>query len=341
MEEVMEPNIFDIATKELSQDAFIAWLLQWGDKSNEKYDKSLHSCGVEFAKRLIKKQIEGFNEDIKKVNSGRQWLNIDIWAEINDEYFIIIEDKTNTKQHSNQLVRYKEEATKWCEENSYKLVCIYLKTGNESQQSLKEVEKEGYAVYNRNDFLNLLREYQIKNDVYNDYLKHLEGIERRNNEWEEKAIKNWDGNDWQGFFQFVESKIDICGWDYVNNPNGGFWNAVLNWDYYDIYPLYIQTEEYKLCFKISTDPEELEMPEGVTRSMIRNEISDFILKEAETKGYKEIMRPYPFGSGKYMTVAVVEGKDWFGDIEEKINKEKVITNLTKYLSFLQLILTDE
>ena len=29
----MKPNLFSIATKELSQDAFITWLLQWADDS--------------------------------------------------------------------------------------------------------------------------------------------------------------------------------------------------------------------------------------------------------------------------------------------------------------------
>lgn len=31
-----KPNLFSIATKELSQDAFITWLLQWAD---DKYKK--------------------------------------------------------------------------------------------------------------------------------------------------------------------------------------------------------------------------------------------------------------------------------------------------------------
>jgi len=32
----MKPNIFDIATKELSQDAFITWLLAFADNDNQK-----------------------------------------------------------------------------------------------------------------------------------------------------------------------------------------------------------------------------------------------------------------------------------------------------------------
>jgi hypothetical protein len=334
----MKPNIFNIATKELSQDAFITWLLQWGSKDNEIYDKKLQQCGADFAQQFIKKQYNGFNDTISVVNADRHWEDIDIWAEVNNKYFIIIEDKTNTKQHSNQLERYKEISEKWCKENNYQLVCIYLKTGNESQQSLKEVINNGYAIFNRAEFIDLLSKYEIVNNIYNDFKERLITLEKLNNEWEKKMIKEWEGHDWQGFFQYLENNMNIINWKFVNNPSGGFLNAVLNWDYYDIYPLYLQTEQYKLCFKISTDPDELEMPEGISRSQIRNEISQFILDNADEYGYSEIERPYPFGSGKYMTVAVVNGNYWLGDIEKTIDKEIVIKNLSKYLIFLEEII---
>ena len=133
----MKPNIFEIATKELSQDAFITWLLKWADDSCKNLDEDLHQCGKEFVSALIKKQNPNFSEFINKVEAGRQWENIDVWAEVNDKYFIIIEDKINSSEHSDQLKRYKEIAEKWCQENNKeKPVCIYLKTGNESKKKL-------------------------------------------------------------------------------------------------------------------------------------------------------------------------------------------------------------
>ena len=104
----MKPNIFEIATKELSQDAFITWLLKWADDSCKNLDEDLHQCGKEFVSALIKKQNPNFSEFINKVEAGRQWENIDVWAEVNDKYFIIIEDKINSSEHSDQLKRYKE-----------------------------------------------------------------------------------------------------------------------------------------------------------------------------------------------------------------------------------------
>ena len=334
----MKPNIFNIATKELSQDAFITWLLQWGSKENAVFDKELQKCGAEFAAKLIKKQFKDFNENITKINADRQWEDIDVWAEVNDKYFIIIEDKINTTQHSDQLNKYKKVSKKWCKENNYELVCIYLKTGNESLKSLNSVTKKGYSIFNRQEFIDLLDMYKPDNNIFNDFKERLIALESTFNEWDKKIIKDWNGNDWQGFFQYLEKNIDIIDWMFVNNQSGGFWNAVINWDYYDIYPLYLQTEQYKLCFKISTDPEELDLPKGVTRSGIRNKICEYILSNAEKNGYSEIVRPYPFGTGKYMTVAVVNAENWLGDTEKIIQKENVIGNINKYLKFLRKII---
>ena len=38
-------------------------------------------------------------------------------------------------------------------------------------------------------------------------------------------------------------------WHFVNNPNGGFWNALLSWTTLGKYPTYLQLEERKLCDK--------------------------------------------------------------------------------------------
>jgi len=88
----MKPNIFDISTKELSQDAFITWLLQWADISNSSHDLDLRNCGKDFVSELIKKSNPDFIETVTTVRAGRQKENIDVWAEVNDKYLIIIED---------------------------------------------------------------------------------------------------------------------------------------------------------------------------------------------------------------------------------------------------------
>jgi hypothetical protein len=336
----MRPNIFEIATKELNQDAFITWLLQFADSKYKTTDELLNECGKSFVYQLIRKQLPTFDQPILKVNAGRQWENIDVWAEINDKYLIIIEDKTYTSHHSNQLTRYKTTAEQWCIKNNYeKPICIYLKTGNESQSSLNAIVNEGFAVFNRVDFINLLEQFKTtQNNIFLDFLERLTRIEKSNNEFEFKNIGEWNGADWQGFFQFLEKEISIVNWNYVNNPNGGFWNAVLNWEYWDIYPAYIQIEQGKLCFKISTDPDELEMPENVTRGDIRNKLHNLIISKSKELGFPNIRRPDRFGNGKYMTVAIVDRENWLGADSSKVDKKAVANLLTSYKNFLKQII---
>ena len=334
----MKPNIFDISTKEAGQDAFITWLLQWADTSNTKDDINLNKCAVDFVTEIIKTNIPNFDEEIKSIRAGRQWENIDVWAEVNDKYLIIIEDKINADQHSDQLTRYKKTAEDWCknQDTEYKPpICIYLITGNKSPTSLKKVEEKGFKIYNRQAFLSLLQKHEIKNDIYNDFKSHLLYLEKLNNEWETKIIKEWEGHDWQGFFQYLEqTNIGLVGWQFVNNPSGGFWGAVLNWNYWEIYPVYLQIEESKLCFKISTDPYDVEMPDNTSQKEIRDKFSAFILNSAENKKLTVIKRPNRFRCGKYMTVAVIESSDWLGDTNKEINKEIVTEKLLKYKKFL-------
>ena len=333
----MRPNIFDIATKELNQDAFITWLLQFADNKYQLVDQQLNNCAKTFVTQLIQKQIPDFNEDISKVVAGRQWENIDVWAEINDKFLIIIEDKTDTSHHSNQLQRYKEKSEKWCITNNYeKPICVYLKTGNESKNSLTTIEKQGFSIFSRLDFINLLNQYNdISNNIFKDFYERLSRIEMSNNEFENKLIKEWSGNDWQGFFQFLEKQIQIINWNFVNNPNGGFWNAVLNWDYWGDYPAYIQLEEGKLCFKVSTDPDEVDIPEDMTRGEIRNQLNDLIITKAKESGLQHIRKPDRFGNGNYMTVAVVDRENWLGADNDLLDKGTVVKILSDYVTFLQ------
>ena len=334
----MTPNIFDIATKELNQDAFITWLLQYADSECKQSDELLNNCGKAFVSELIRKQIPDFSDEIVKVKAGRQWENIDIWAKVNDKYLIIIEDKVFSQRHSDQLVRYKKIAEEWCLNNKFNPpICIYLKTGNESKGSLIHIINDGFSIFNRIDFINLLVNFSsIQNNIYIDFLSRLNRMEKSNYEFENKVIGEWNGEDWQGFFQYLENEIEIVSWHYVNNPNGGFWNAVLNWECWDIYPVYIQIEQGKLCFKIATDPDELdeELPENFIRSEVRNEFSELILESSTLRGLNEIRRPDRFGNGKYMTVAIVDISDWLGNNNDTINKELVKQRLIEYKAFL-------
>jgi len=333
----MKPNIFSIATKELHQDAFIAWLLQWADPSNAIFDKQLHLCAQDFIRKLI-----GFplSYEIKKVNAGRHWENIDVWAEVNDEYLLIIEDKTFTGEHSNQLLTYKSIAEEYRQENNFKLVCIYLKTGAEALSSLKKIESKGFNIFGRKEFLQLLTEFNdITNNIFTDFKDRLVTLEKGYNSFEDKVVNDWDDNDWVGFYQFLEKNLQYVSWSKVNNPNGGFWNAEIGeWHYLDdnVYSIYLQIEQGNLCFKICTDESEVDFDEKkMDRRVLRNQLHHLIMKKAKELNFMNIQRPDKFCYGNYMTIALVYKDKWLGLDDKKVEKNTVVMTLEGYISFLK------
>ena len=132
------PNLFRIATSELSQDAFLVWLIQWADPSTMQYDPALCTAGQDFIRFLLGKSQKYDNiPKIDKVIVRKQVVTIqdkprkrkdiiDMWVEVNDRFLIVIEDKTGSAEHSRQLDRYKEAAQKYCAEKNMLLTLIYL-----------------------------------------------------------------------------------------------------------------------------------------------------------------------------------------------------------------------
>jgi hypothetical protein len=326
----MKPNIFEIATKELTQDGFITWLLQWANQDNKKYDEKLNACAASFVKFLINTHFDE-NLEITSVEAGRQRDNIDIWAKINDKYLIIIEDKIFTSEHSNQLERYKKVAMDWYKEKDLKMVYIYLKTMTEAKSSIDNIKSKGFKYISRSDLIDFFKNYSdIENDIYIDFTEKITNLEIAENAFETNEIQKWDWNCWIGFYRYLDSKLNIVGWDYVPNPAGGFlgiWWRFKRWKRYEVY---LQIEQGDLCFKIGYVHEN--------RKNAREEWYNILMAKAKETNRKEIIKPDRFGSGEWMTVARVERKDWLGSDNEIIDKDKVVKKLKEYEEFLESLL---
>lgn len=189
-------NLFKFATKELSQDAFICWCINWINYPND--NKKLY----EMAQKIVLKLLDETEyTDKMKIKIVRQYENIDIlllFNELNKIY--IIEDKTTSflKENKNeiQLIRYSEKIKNSLKKINEKYGCnfkfkniiikkIFLKTGYWFNQDYKiQEEYKDVKTINRKQILEILKEYKNENIIISDFYEYWE--KRTENEEKEK-----------------------------------------------------------------------------------------------------------------------------------------------------------
>ncbi len=242
------PNIFQWATSELSQDAFICWLLAWVNHHKEE-EKDLRATAIYFLTKLTGREIPE-NQNIK---IQRQYKNIDILVKINDGHALLIEDKTQTKNHSNQLERYYEALSS--EYQKDKIVPVYLKTGDQGEYHT--VKKTGYKLFLRSDFIDVL-EFAItsgvKNNILLDFYHHLMAMEQSFQSYKTLPVPEWRQDSRKGFYTELAKRLGGGAWDYVPQKNGGFWAFYWFWRKSNFigngFDYYLQLEQAKFCFKV-------------------------------------------------------------------------------------------
>ncbi len=293
------PNLFDFATSELSQDAFICWQLSWACPEYQDADPALRDCAVGLLQALFKKHNKALPESIDSLKIHRQDHNIDVLCIVNDKYAVLIEDKTGTANHSDQLVRYLDEVKSRALYEEKNILPIYFKT--EVQGRYSDILEAGYQLFLRPDILQVLNLYQGNNAILIDYRSHLQKISM----WEESYIverlEKWYWYSWMGFYSRLQSEgIDCVDWGYVPNPRGGFLAFWWHFQGDDTCGQYLQLEEDKLCFKIWVKNKE-------ERYSLRQKWSRVVMAEnLDQKFGLDLNRPKRFGSGEYMTICLVE-----------------------------------
>lgn len=325
--EKQTPNLFEIATKELSQDAFLTWLIQWANDNFKNKDAALVEVAQKFVHLLLG---EKSNIKIEKVEAIRQWNNIDILVTVNDSHMIVIEDKTNTSQHSNQLERYRkliEDEFK----QKYEFVFIYLKTGNECEQEHRDIIESEYRVIQRSDILEILNQDKaVTNQIFIDFRRNLQRIQNETDSYTsfEKLTSNTYAA--QGFYMKLESVLecDDLIWRYVSNANGGFWGL---WYYFSRMEsrdtqgeAYIQFENYldgnlRLVLRICNyDKNETDL----------YDVLDEFQKIA-VKHNIHLVKPKRFRKGESSCVAVVEDNLLKKDSNKKLDVSALVNLLKK------------
>lgn len=263
MEQLIElPNIFDYATSELSQDAFICYMLAFGIN---KY-KNTNPEEFKLAHTFLKKCGVSENEEILEIK--KQYLNIDVLV-VTTSYLLIIEDKTYTNEHGNQIIKYVAALKNDKLFSGRQIKVCYFKTMDyvrDYQTADKNVlPQSDCCSLRRKDMLELLKENRKCNFIFDSFYRRLKSIEKLIKDCNDTDIKTWCAEKW---FSYLSSALDGHNFNivWVHNPKGGFYACYFDWEncgkgenYKQIEISFIGniTSEVKLCLKFSSDNKEI------------------------------------------------------------------------------------
>lgn len=338
----MRPNLFDYATGELSQDAFLLWFLRWSDPKYKDEDCSLHQCSRLFVNRLL--GLDGSLE-ISTIKVNKQVKHIDVFCIVNDEYAIIIEDKTNTSEHGRQMTKYSKEIETSAKYKHLQKHCIYFKTGSESQQNIDAIRNNyvkandgiwHFSVWQRQDMIDVLNTYSGTNVILLDYRDRITRIEKAFLDYPNLPVNQWKWGTWEGFYKELESLMDKSEgfwWGTVNAKDGAF--ACAAWHKIEIEnerKVKLQIDGHpnrdgnRLCIKMEVSKDDEKTKLGLLRSYGK----ELIAAAKERK--LELSKPTRYsGKGHIMTIACT---DIGSIIPENFSLSEIMDKLHQYQALL-------
>ena len=225
-------NLFNYATKELSQDAFLMWLF-------ENYDDS--ELG-EIANALLG-NFCNFQKDEKvhSLETVAQWCKIDItvWmtTTFNRKIVLCIEDKTFSNEH-NQLSTYNAHIDGVSNHTKYK---IFYKTSRLEDDEKERVKASGWRIVDIDEINAFWEKYQsCTNLIVSQYAQYVNkiaiAINNKSKPQESKTIA--DFLSWKSYFENIV--IPVLKKDFGSSCHFGSWKA----GQYPYVVLYIKKEGF-------------------------------------------------------------------------------------------------
>lgn len=231
------PNIYRFATSELSQDATLAYILSWANPEYRTEHPALNTLGERLLRALVTCAADALGESdplagkpVEKLEVGTQAEHIDVWVKMNGVAFLIIEDKTRTFQHSNQIERYgKLVADKKTESGgNWQQLPVYVKTGNECAWQPDSASPHG--IFLRPQLLEVLGSVpHTDNTIIEEFRQHLQAWQNETESFAAKPCEQWSWHAKEGYYMALEGWLrnrfgneSYVGWRYVANANEGF-----------------------------------------------------------------------------------------------------------------------
>lgn len=192
-------NLFEFATKELSQDAFLRWLF-------ESYkDEKLRPCVNALLKEFCGIKVDSSDT----VKTYAQWQKIDIIVDIQkssgEKAALFIEDKVFSGEH-NQLKRYNEKFG-YYENKGYKIKRVFYKTSLLSEKDISAAKEAEWAAYDINAICKIFKPFEnTENIILKQYIEYLFELHTAvNSQIKPKTNNGWI--DWLSWISYFEKKI--------------------------------------------------------------------------------------------------------------------------------------
>jgi hypothetical protein len=220
-------NIFSFAKKELTQDAFLMWLIA----NHDSNDKDVSQMSKRLLSEITKLKIIDFTKlEVKELSSQKWKIDVFVNLEIdNQPHLILIEDKVDSTEHSNQLKNYMDKVNQIYP--LHRKHFIYYKTNMLFEGEREKVERHGWEVYDIEKIKNMFCEHC---DSYNHYLlvnytNHIRDLYEKLAGTLPSDIKIWEMKHWLNYYNSRSWQFPNCTVELRNHQNRYYYFAIFTY----------------------------------------------------------------------------------------------------------------
>jgi hypothetical protein len=340
------PNIFIHATSELSQDAFLAYLIEWADPNYEADKTVMHQAGKLFLRHLLQQLPEenasskiDLNGSIKQVLVECQKSSIDVLVNLHyqngDHLTLVIEDKIHAGDY-NDLEDYVNRSGKM-QGCSADVRGLFVKTGE--QFSYEKVEHAEYGTFLRADFVRYFEEVDanellIEDAIFSQWRRQFFARQEKLTGWQKEKVTDWSNEQFIGFYQHLtanwkdeEDKNLVEEWRWVNPRNGnGFYGL---WSRFLVLPgetwraVFVQVQRKELVIRAGIWLDEKKYNNQEITLLRRAHRSNVYATLQENglivdKGKRGMVKPDRFGNGASMEICRLAYPTGWGSAELEV-----------------------
>lgn len=274
-----KPNIFEFATKELSQDAVFCYILDCFHATGkrliaEKFLEMIDVPGIDRILRLDIKQQQD-NIDIKAI----------LYYEDGSKKYIIIEDKVRSSIHNNQLMRYRDETLereKCCTED---IIGVFFKHGEPLPWEIASCEAAGFTVLKYTRFLDFLKAVKEKDPILDAFTVFFEKRMAYYRKVDTCAFETLDQSEFEEMISIRYGQRKLTEW---------IMKRIFTKDYriekmYDVNNFGSPCTQYEFIFDHETKISDWGLPEV---DLLRSSYCCFFRIDRNAKGWYVAIRQY-------------------------------------------------